>query len=69
MTISDQLRAAYCKSTMSQSQIAARAGVSETTVLNIFRGRNVSTASLLAVAAVLGISTLHIPPAPQNLTP
>lgn len=71
MTIREQIRLAYRQSGMTQAQIAARAGVSESTVLNILRGRNVSLDTLIAVAGALSLTTLELPTRrlPQNITP
>lgn len=64
MTVREQIRAAYLRSGLTQGQVAARAGVSESTVLNVLRGRNVTIETLLAVAMVVEVEqlTLHPPP-------
>lgn len=61
MTVRDQIRAAYVASGLTQGQIAARAGLSESTVLNVMRGRNVTSEALIAVAVVLGVEQLQLP--------
>lgn len=61
MTVRDQIRAAYLASGLTQGQIAARAGLSEGTVLNVLRGRNVTSEALIAVAVVLEVEVLHLP--------
>jgi transcriptional regulator with XRE-family HTH domain len=61
MTVRDQIRAAYLASGLTQGQIAARAGLSESTVLNVMRGRNVTVDVLVAVAVVLGVESLCLP--------
>lgn len=60
MTVREQLRQAYVESGRTITQIATDAGVSENTVLNIFRGRNVTAGSLFAVASVLQIRAISV---------
>jgi transcriptional regulator with XRE-family HTH domain len=49
----DSLRRAWKRSGLTQPQIAARAGVSENTVIRVLGGKDVRTYSLIAVATVL----------------
>lgn len=62
MTVPDQIRAAYRASGLTQEEIAYRAGVSSKTLWNILAGRNTEAENLYAVCAVLGVSSLTIPP-------
>jgi transcriptional regulator with XRE-family HTH domain len=61
MTIREQLRAAYLTSGLTVTEISVAAGVSENTILNIFRGRNVTASNLFAVASVLRVRALDVP--------
>lgn len=61
MTIGAQLRAAYAASPLTLADVAHAAGVSESTVLNIFRGRNVTAGNLFAVAGALGVRSVAVP--------
>jgi transcriptional regulator with XRE-family HTH domain len=63
MTIREQMRAAYLRSNLTVTDIAAASGVSESTILNIFRGRNVTAGSLFAVASVLNVRAIDVPQA------
>lgn len=51
----DALRAAYGVSTLTQAQIAARAGVSENTVGRALAGKPVRSHNLLALTEALGL--------------
>ena len=73
MTVRDQMRDAYRRWGLRLCDEASRSGVSASTVLNIFRGRNVSTSNLFAVAAVIGLRQIDLAPQhsavpPQPLT-
>lgn len=59
MTVREQLRQAYVESGMSMVKIARLSGVSENTIGNMLRGRNVTFANLLAVAKVLNIEAIR----------
>ncbi len=61
MTVREQLRAAYVSSNLTVTDIAVASGVSESTVLNIFKGRNVTVDNLFAVAGVLGVRAIDVP--------
>ena len=58
--IHEQVRSAYKRSGMSLAEIANTSGVSENTVLNVFRGRNVTVGNLIAVAQTVGLSALDL---------
>ena len=58
--ITPQLRAAYSRSGLSMAQIAARAEVSERTVLRVLNGRAVHSNHLLSVCEVLEVRTLTL---------
>lgn len=60
MTVSEQLRDAYQRSGLTQEEIAHRAGVSEKTLWNALRGRNVEAGNLIAVAKVVGLDALRL---------
>ena len=60
MTVREQIRAAYLASGMTITQIAVEAGVSEGTVVNVMRGRNVTVGNLFAVAAVLRVGSIDV---------
>ncbi len=61
MTIREQMRAAYIKSNLTITDISVASGVSENTVLNILRGRNVTAGNLFAVASVLDVRAIDVP--------
>ncbi len=61
MTIREQMRDAYLRSNLTITDIAVASGVSESTILNIFRGRNVTAGSLFAVASVLDVQAIDVP--------
>ena len=61
MTIREQLRAAYLASGLTMTEISVASGVSENTILNIFRGRNVTAGNLFAVASVLRVRAIDVP--------
>lgn len=61
MTVREQLREAYLRSPLTIVDIAAASGVSESTILNIFRGRNVTAGNLFAVACVLKVRAIDVP--------
>jgi len=63
MTIREQMRAAYLRSNLTVTDIAAASGVSERTILHIFSGRNVTAANLFAVASVLNVRAIDVPQA------
>lgn len=69
MTVRDQMREAFRRSGLRVCDVAARSGVSESTVLNIFRGRNVSTSNLFAVAVVIGLQRIDLPPQHSTVSP
>ena len=60
MTVREQLRAAYLASGMTQEEIAHKAGVSQKTLWNTLRGRNVDSENLFAVAKVLKVEALIV---------
>ena len=51
MTVGAQMKLAYRLSGKTLVQIEVESGVSETTILNIFRDRNVTVSNVFAVAA------------------
>lgn len=62
MTVRDQLYAAYKTSGLTVAYIAAQSGVSENTVRNIlYRGRNVSIETAMAIACVLDVRAVEVP--------
>lgn len=61
VTVREQVRQAYLESGWTIARITAESGVSENTILNIFRGRNVTTENLFAVCCALGVKTLDVP--------
>jgi len=56
----DQLYMAYRRSQIPLSEVVERSGVSETTVLNAFRGRNVTVWNVAAIAQVIGLPSLEL---------
>ena len=60
MSVHEQIRAAYRASGLSQEEIAHRSGVSRKTLHNLLTGRNVELQNLMAVAQVLGVSSLQL---------
>ena len=60
MTVHAQLRAAYHASGLSYQDIADKAQKSENTVGRLLCGENVTLDTLVAVAKVLGVSTITI---------
>ena len=61
LTIGAQLRAAYRSSGLTVALIAERAGVSETTLHDAMRDRNVTIGNVAAIAGALGLASLEIP--------
>lgn len=61
MTVREQLRLAYVRSGRTLVDISAESGVSESTILNIFRGRNVTASNLFAVCSALGVRHVEVP--------
>lgn len=59
MTVREQIRQAYSESGMTLVKVARLSGVSENTIGNIMRGRNVTYANLFAVAKVLNIEAIR----------
>lgn len=66
-TVAAQLLTAYLASPRSLEAIAADSGFSESNVRTILRGENARLASVLALAAVLGVTTLTVPISPRKL--
>lgn len=61
MTVREQLRSAYLQSALTITDIAVASGVSESTIMNMFRGRNVTADNLFAVASVLRVRAIAVP--------
>ena len=61
VTVREQLRAAYLQSGRTLVDISVESGVSENTILNAFRGRNVTSANLFALASTLRIEAIRVP--------
>ena len=60
-TVREQLRTAYLASGRTLVDISVESGVSQSTILNIFRGRNVTVENLFAVACALGVRAVDVP--------
>ena len=67
MTVREQMRTAYLRSGKTLVEIAVEAGVSENTILNVFRGRNVTSANLFALASALHIEAISVPVNSEDL--
>ena len=65
MTVREQLRDAYLRSGLTQTEIAVRAGVHENTVYRILAGQNTRADALLAVAMTLRIDAIHLAAPPD----
>lgn len=55
-TFGDRVREARKKRGMTQKQLAAASGLSQTTISDIERGRNASSADIVALARAVGVS-------------
>ncbi len=69
MTVHAQLRAAYLASRRSIEDIGKEAGVSKNTAWRALGPipRNTSAETLIALAMVLGLTTLDVPPRAQHM--